>query len=180
MTGHYVEKSFLFQQTVMYRIYFLLAFLFASLSVKAASVAQAPQGDAPDHPKCQHDRRKPQFDREQMRREQREFIQREAQLSQSEADAFFPLFFELRDKAFDMQRRADRMIENASRKGSNDSDSRRALKTYVELREQIAETEEQYFKRFSRVLSPSKVIRVLRADQKFGREHFRKMFEGKK
>ncbi len=180
MTGHYVEKPFLFQQTVMYRIYFLLAFLFASLSVKAASVAQAPQGDAPDHPKCQHDRRKPQFDREQMRREQREFIQREAQLSQSEADAFFPLFFELRDKAFDMQRRADRMIETASRKGSNDSDSRRALKAYVELREQIAETEEQYFKRFSRVLSPSKVIRVLRADQKFGREHFRKMFEGKK
>ncbi len=164
----------------MYRLYFFFAFLLATVTASASSVQQKAQGNVADPPECQQDHRKPKFDREQMRREQREFIQREAQLLQSEADAFFPLFFELRDKTFDMQRRADRMIENASRKGMSDSDNRRALKGYLELREQIAETEEHYFKRFSRVLSPSKVIRVLRADQKFGREHFRKMIDGNK
>ena len=162
-----------------YRIFFLLLIFFASLSSQAFGACQKPDVNLPDPPKCQRDRRRPPFDREQMRRDQREFIQREAQLNKSEADAFFPLFYELRDKIFDMQRRADRMLENASRCGMSNNDCRRALKGYAELHERIGKVEEEYFKRFTRVLSASKVIRALRADQKFSRESFRKMMERK-
>ena len=50
-----------------------------------------------------NNKRKPHFSPEEFQAKQRAYITEKAELSPEEAEAFFPLFFELQKKKFDLE-----------------------------------------------------------------------------
>ena len=55
---------------------------------------------------AQDNKRKPHFSPEEFQAKQRAYITEKAELTKEEADAFFPLFFELQKKKFELERNA--------------------------------------------------------------------------
>ena len=55
---------------------------------------------------AQDNKRKPHFSPEEFQAKQRAYITEKAELTTEEADAFFPLFFELQKKKFELERNA--------------------------------------------------------------------------
>lgn len=116
------------------------------------------------------------FDKQKFQNELKAYISGKVHLTPAESAVFFPLYFEMKEKLHDLQRRADRMLENAEKNATTEADCNRMLNEYVNVRSRAVKAEADYTKRFKRILSARKVVEVMSADKKFGREHFRRMF----
>lgn len=126
------------------------------LAVSAFSLAQKPG----------------KFDPKRFEIEMRQFITTEAGLTPKEAAAFFPLFDEMQQKQrvlFDKMQ-SYRFVDT-----SNDKACLDAIKGMDDTDLQIKELQRKYHLRFCKVLSPGKVMKVIRADEKFHRDAFKRM-----
>jgi len=107
----------------------------------------------------------------------RQFIAREAHLSQQEAAAFFPLYTEMQKKQraiFDKQRAL----------GMEKPDDQQACQRIIIERDkmdiELKQIQQTYHKRFLKVLSPSKVYDVLKAESRFHRRAMKNWGQRKK
>jgi len=103
-----------------------------------------------------------------------QFIVREAALLPKEAEAFFPVFREMQEKQrviFEEQRR----LRNI--KPVDESGCRESILKNDDLDLQIKELQRQYHQKFLRVLPASKVFDVLKAEDKFHRQAFKRAAE---
>lgn len=117
------------------------------------------------------------FDPAQFEADLEQFITTEAALSPKEAEAFFPLYREMRKKQFAYmgEERRLRHIDTSDDKACAEAIRRRDANDL-----DIKKLQQSYHNKFMRVLSPSKVFRVLRAEDKFHRQLFnRHMKKGK-
>ena len=150
----------------------------------ASAASQAPlQGgpcckdyvDTSDQP---GEPRQERFSRERFMKDLRDYITREANLSSQEASAVFPLYFEMKAKMHDMQERINRSLGKAAG-FANERDCQRTLTEISHMRAKQQKVEAEFMKRIGKVVSSQKLVRILVADQNFGRARFRQMMDSR-
>jgi hypothetical protein len=97
------------------------------------------------------------------------FITVEARLSPKEAAAFFPVYKEMRKKqmAYFSQDRFLRYVDV-----NDDKACAEALSKHDENDIAMKELQQEYHRKFLKILSPSKAFMVVRAEEKFHRQLF--------
>ena len=98
-----------------------------------------------------------------------QFVATEAALTPQETAAFFPLYREMRKKQF-AYFGEDRRLCNVNT--GDDKACAEAIRRRDENDLEIKRLQQTYHEKFMHVLSPSKVFRVLRAEDKFHRQLF--------
>ncbi|MGN0068318.1 MAG: hypothetical protein ACI350_01085 [Prevotella sp.] len=111
------------------------------------------------------------FNPEQFERELEQFIVTEAGLSPAEASQFFPLYREMRKKQLTIfnQDRMDRFVNMTDEK-----ECAKAIKQKDENEIEQKEIQRDYHNKFMRVLSAQKVLRIIKAEDKFHRQFFKR------
>ncbi len=108
------------------------------------------------------------FDIEAVKKEKAEFLKKELNLTDAEANAFLPLEAEFTQKKFAVNREARRETRELKRKeNKTDADYKRITQLNLESEQRSTQLQVEYYKKFSQVLSAEKVERYRVADQKF-------------
>ena len=115
----------------------------------------------PEPPKGQ-----PRFDPAKFQQMVEESLTKAAELTADEAKAFFPLYTEMRKKQREMGKQ---MHEIKKQKPTSEKAYQETVERVKRLQVEMAELEEEYYKRFFTVLSAEKVFKVLKADDDFHR-----------
>lgn len=119
----------------------------------------------------QHKKRPP-FDPAKFEADLEQFITVNACLSPSQAASFFPVYRQMMKKQralFDEMRRL-RMINPKDNKACEE-----AIRKQDELDIQIKQLQQEYHGRFLMLLPANKVLSIIKAEEKFHRQIFRKM-----
>lgn len=120
---------------------------------------------------AQH-RKRPPFDPARFEADLEQFITVNAGLTPKEASVFFPVYRKMMKKQrmlFDEMRRY-RLIN------PKDNDAcAEAIRRQDELDIQIKQLQQEYHSRFMAILPACKVLNVIKAEEKFHRQMFRKM-----
>lgn len=118
---------------------------------------------------------RPKFDPEEMRCQTEAFVIREAGLTPEEASKFFPVYFEMKDKLRNTQRKIDQAYRKAAEQNMSERDCERILDEVARMEKQREQTEADYMKRLRKLVPAGKLIKAILAEQNFGREKFREM-----
>lgn len=132
----------------------------------ANSTAQEQQGQQ---------RRRGHFSHEEFQAKQREFITEKAGLTAEEANAFFPLFFELQGKKFELERNARRAIRREGNENISEEQCLQFVNSMADVRIEIATLEKEYTTKYLEVIPACKLLRVQQAEQSFQRHLMREM-----
>ena len=166
-------------------VFMALLVLFAGMPVRLSAASQCPSQARPcgkDHAPRTEEPREPRhdrFSRERFMQDLRAYITREAGLTQQEANAVFPLFFEMKAKLHDVQERINRSLGNAARRSTNERDCQRTLNEIQHMKAKQQKVEAEFMKRMGKAVSSQKLVKILVADQNFGRDRFRQMMDGR-
>lgn len=117
-------------------------------------------------------RKRPPFDPKRFEADLEQYITTNACLSPQEAAKFFPVYRQMMKKQrmlFDEMRRYHHINS-----GSNDA-SAEAIRRQDELDIQIKQLQQEYHARFMLVLPATKVFQVIKAEERFHREMFRRI-----
>ncbi len=98
------------------------------------------------------------------------FITAEARLTQSEASKFFPLYREMRQKQMAYFKKDRNLFRNI--KATDDKACEKAIKEHDANEIAIKKIQSTYHGKFVKVLSPSKILRIIKAEEKFHRQLF--------
>lgn len=101
-----------------------------------------------------------------------QYIATEAGLSPSEAAKFFPLYRQMRDKQktyFDTMRRYRFVDINDQRASKN------AIEEMDKADIMLKKIQSDYHQKFMRILPPGKVLKIIKAEDKFHRKAFHRM-----
>lgn len=113
---------------------------------------------------------RPPFDPQKFEKELEQFIVAEAGLTPAESARFFPVYEEMRRKqmAFFSDMQKDRFADT-----SNDKECKRIIREADKRDLDLKMLQSEYHERFMQVLSPSKALKVIRAEEKFHRKIFK-------
>ena len=117
---------------------------------------------------------RPRFSPEEYQQRERAFITKKADLTQAEASAFFPLFHQMKDRQRKLSFKNGKMM----RKAWKGNLSLAILKAVMENEEDIIELEEKYQKKFLKVVSASKLLKIKVAEKAFERRMLSNMAHG--
>lgn len=112
------------------------------------------------------------FDPEKFSRDQETFIAREAKLSSQEADKFFPVFREMKNKQralFHKQRQCVRS------KPQNDKEAEKLICDMDRIDMQLKKIQIEYHTKFCKVIPATKVFLCLKAEERFKHQTMEKM-----
>ena len=126
---------------------------------------------------AQDNKRKPHFSPEEFQAKQRAYITEKAELTKEEADAFFPLFFELQKKKFELERNARKDFKRQRGEKMSEEECRKFVYNMADVKIEVAKLEREYTDKYLQVLSPCKVRRVQFAEGSFQRDLMKKMTE---
>ena len=108
-----------------------------------------------------------QFSPAEYARQQREFFTKNAELTQQEADAFFPIYNELQQKKRELNRETRRFMREAAGPDASDDQSLKAIDAQAETNLKIAELEKEYLQKFKEVLPATKILKIQNAEEQF-------------
>ena len=98
----------------------------------------------------------------------REYIQKEAGLTQAEADKYFPLNNELTQKKFELHKeRREKLREIKENSDISDEEYRELLENDVEIKVKEAALDKEYAPKFEKVLAPEKLFKAQQAERNF-------------
>lgn len=117
------------------------------------------------------------FDAERFQADLEQFIVREAGLTPSEAEVFFPVYREYNDKQHALLREK-RFLSGYRPK--TDEECREAIEKDDKYEIELKELQEQYHKKYLRLLPATKVYDIIRAEERFHRQSYRDMSRGKR
>ena len=135
-----------------------------------AAVAQPQSGWQPPQGFHQHgQQKKPEFSPEQFVKEMKNFITREAKLTQEEADKFFPMLFEMNEKTREIQqkRRELSMKAHMGEQQMTEAQYASTVAQMCKLEVMEKQVEQTYYKKFHSVLSWKKIYKVRNAISMF-------------
>ena len=115
------------------------------------------------------------FSPEEFQAKQKEYIKEKAGLTQEEADAFFPLFFEKQKKKFEIERNAHKDINKKRHEKMTEEQCRKLVNNMADAKIEVAKLEKEYTQKFLEVLPACKILRVQRAEMSFQRDLMKKM-----
>lgn len=97
-----------------------------------------------------------------------EFVTKEAGLTKSEADKYFPLNNDLTKKKFELHKNHRDKIEKIKDSGKiSDAEYKKLLEDDVEVKLQEAALDKEFAKKFGTVLSPEKLYKAQQAEKNF-------------
>ena len=120
---------------------------------------------------------RPHFSPEEFQAKQKAYITEKAELSPEEAEAFFPLFFELQKKKFDLERAARKDFKKNRNEQMSEEECRKFVYHMADTKVEIAKLEREYTDKYLEVLPACKVRKVLHAECTFQRDLIKKMME---
>ena len=120
---------------------------------------------------------RPHFSPEEFQAKQKAYITEKAELSPEEAEAFFPLFFELQKKKFELERNARKDFKRQRNEQMSEEECRKFVYNMADVKIEVAKLEREYTDKYLQVLSPCKVRRVQFAEGSFQRDLMKKMTE---
>lgn len=117
------------------------------------------------------------FDPDRFQADLEQFIVREAGLMPSEAEVFFPVYREYNDKQHALLREKRFLYHY---RPMTDEECRKAIEEDDKYEIKLKELQEEYHKKYLRILPASKVYDIIRAEDRFHRQSYRDMSKGKK
>ena len=123
---------------------------------------------------------KPHFSPEEFRAKQQAHIAEKTGLTAQESEAFFPLFFELQKKKFELERNARKDFKKQRNEQMTEEECRQFVYNMADMKIEIAKLEREYTDKYLQVLPPCKVRKVQHAESSFQRDLMKKMTEYRK
>ena len=152
----------------MKRVLFAIAIILMSVT---ASVAQEREKKM---------ERRPPFSPEEFQAKQRAFITERAGLTAEEADAFFPLFFELQKKKFEIEHNARKDIRKPRGEKLTEEECRELVYKMADKKIEISKLEREYTDKYLAVISASKLHKIQHAEGVFQRHLMKEMTKFKR
>ncbi len=126
------------------------------------------------------------FNPDDFRNKLERHIIKEARLSRQEADSFFPIYTEMKEKQRKLSQQAQELKRNRPAPNATDKDYSTTVQRIADLEVQCAKVQQEYYKKLCKVISPQKVYAAILADddfhrrmvQQMGQEHKRKQGDG--
>ena len=114
------------------------------------------------------------FNPEEFKARLENFITAETGFTPAEAQAFYPIYHEMKEKQRNLQREIFRLKKNAPDSNASDKDFALVIQKIKDLGAEMAGLEVAYYKKMCKAVSPRKVYAAMQAEDKF----HRKMLEG--
>ncbi len=104
-----------------------------------------------------------------------QMLEREAQMTEAQAEQFFPLYQEMEEKVFMANLEARRMEMRVSDNfdTATDEDFRQAAQALSDVKVREAEIEQEYYPQFARILSDKQMFLLKRAETHFASDMLR-------
>ena len=134
-----------------------------------SAAAQAPQGQRPERPRMSP---------EEYQAKQKEFIIRQAELTEEESAAFFPLYFELQSKKHEVNSSVWKQARAAAPHERTEEEYVTMIDALADVKIACALLEKDYLQRFKEILPAKKLMRVQMAEERYQRELLRGMQQG--
>lgn len=109
------------------------------------------------------------FSPEKFRADLEKFITGEVGFTHSEAQKFYPLYHEMKDKQRDVQHKIFELKKNI-KPDADDKEYANAIQSIIGLNKQKNELEEDYYKKMCKAVPAKKVYRAMLAEDKFHRK----------
>ena len=119
---------------------------------------------------AQDTKRHERLSAEQFQARQQEYLTKAAELTEQEAAAFFPLYFEMKQKQKTVQDEAWKLFREGSKDGAKDGSYEEILDSFTESQLNSARLEKTYLEQFRKILSDKKIYRIKRAEMGFRRD----------
>lgn len=139
----------------MKRAIITLSLIVITLLATNAQEQQKPKGE------------RHRFSPEQFQAKQRGYITEKTKLTQEEADAFFPLFFELQKEKFRIEHEARSKVIKERGQKLTDEQCKELLINGADARIKIAELEKEYIAKYLNAVSAKKLLDIQRAERSF-------------
>jgi len=97
------------------------------------------------------------------------YITQEAGFTQEEAQAFFPIYFEMKAKQRQLQRNICQLKKDAPGANADEKDFASTIQKTKDLGVETAQLEVSYYKKLCKVVSPKKVYYAMCAEDRFHR-----------
>ena len=117
---------------------------------------------------AQHPRGK--FNPEEFKAKLENFITAETGFTPAEAQAFYPIYHEMKDKQRKLQREIFQLKKNAPDNNASDKDFALVIQKIKDLGAEMAGLEVAYYKKMCKAVSPRKVYAAMQAEDKFHRK----------
>ncbi len=112
------------------------------------------------------------FDPARFQKELEQFIATEATLTPAEAEKFFPLYREMQNK---QRALLDQMRRYSFTDTMNNTTCEETIKKQDELDIEIKVLQRDYHEKFMRVIPAGKVFKIIKAEERFHRQAFKRM-----
>ncbi len=117
---------------------------------------------------------------QEFEKNKQEFIMKHANLSQEEADSFFPLNSELQKKKLELHRKHQETMKLTKESSDiSDKEYKELIDNNVDLKMKEAELDKEYSDKFNKLMSPQKLFKAQQAEKTFMQEELRKYRESK-
>lgn len=110
------------------------------------------------------------FNPEEFKAKLEQFVTSKAGFTQSEAQAFYPIFHEMKEKQRDLQFQIFQLKRNAPAPGTADKDYETVIMKITTLNSEIAATEATYYKKMCKAVPARKVYLAMSAEDVFHRQ----------
>ena len=150
----------------------LIVCMLAAVSVAAQNPNQGNnrqprQGWQPNRNQQQGPVRNEQFSPAEYFQQQREFFISNAQLTEQEAEAFFPVYNELQQKKRELNREIRRIMREEGGPEMSQEQCLKAIDAKAEANIKIAALEKEYLQKFKEILPASKILKIQNAEEQF-------------
>lgn len=110
------------------------------------------------------------FNPEEFKAKLESFVTNEVGFTPSEAQAFYPIYYEMKGKQRQLQRRIYKLKNNPPAENADAKDYALIIQKTKDLGVEIAQLEVSYYKKMCNAVSPQKVYKAMCAEDKFHRK----------
>ena len=121
---------------------------------------------------------RPRLTPEEYQNKQKEFIIQQAELTEEESAAFFPLYFELQSKKHEVNRSVWKKARAVAPHERTEEECVEMIDALADVKIACALLEKDYLQRFKEILPAKKLMRVQMAEERYQRELLRGMQQG--
>ena len=132
-------------------------------------LSAAAQGQRPERPRMTP---------EEFQAKQKEFIIKQAELTEEESAAFFPLYFELQSKKHEVNSSVWKQARAAAPHERTEEEYVTMIDALADVKIACALLEKDYLQRFKEILPAKKLMRVQMAEERYQRELLKGMQQG--
>lgn len=147
----------------MKKVIFAIAITLLTATAAFAQERELPKGH------------KPPFSHEEFKAKQRAFITEKAELTPQEAEAFFPLFFELQKKKFETEHSIRKEMRKPRGEKFTEEQCREFVYKMADTKIEISKLEREYIDKYLAVISASKLHKIQHAEGAFQRHLMKEM-----